>query len=92
MAKSQQGWGDVYMYRVGACHRRVVLMRRTRVEEALVHLERPLQVEGAQVEDRLRRDPRLLAALDRREGVERAQSPFDARHVFLSHEVHLVEE
>ena len=46
--------------------RRVVLVLAVRVEELGVHLERPLQVECADVEHPVDRHVRLLAALDLR--------------------------
>eukprot|EP00312_Isochrysidales_sp_CCMP1244_P038289 CAMPEP_0202750326 /NCGR_PEP_ID=MMETSP1388-20130828/11233_1 /ASSEMBLY_ACC=CAM_ASM_000864 /TAXON_ID=37098 /ORGANISM="Isochrysis sp, Strain CCMP1244" /LENGTH=273 /DNA_ID=CAMNT_0049417899 /DNA_START=205 /DNA_END=1023 /DNA_ORIENTATION=+ len=72
--------------------RRVVLVLRVRVEEAVVHLERALQVEGAQLEHVADGHLRLLAALDGRKRVDGAQPPLHPRELRLVDQVHLVEQ
>ena len=63
-----------------------------RVQEALIHLERALQVERPKVEHRAHAHRRLHALLDRSERIDLAQTLLDARKVRRAHQVNLVEQ
>ena len=73
--------------------RRVVLRRRrVDVEELRARLQRAIEVEAADAEDRVDVDLRVTAALQRRDGVDLAQPRLDAHEVGVAHEVGLVEQ
>ena len=63
-----------------------------RLARARVHLERALEVKGANVEHPVRRHLRLGAALDQRGRVHRLEARLDAHQVLLADEIRLVQQ